>query len=375
MRKEEAHIRTTMYMAKLRAEKRAKQEVFNSMCRSQWVTGIKVRKVETERKQIQEEEERKIKLAEQKAAEEEAAEKRQISLRAMTSPWEIIKHNCPIEVLHDKLTEEHRRWAFQEKKIFDVNSRDSLKGESLVGNAVIFNHEGALQYLIDMGADVNQIDSLVICSTPLIQAAHRGNRWVGVARLLVQNGAKLSAQDVRGDTALHVAARSGAEQMTRFLLSCRGGPRRGDYRKFHAPDTTTESCERPEGEKSQDYGQDFLRMVAMPNNKSQIALDLASTPGCFEAIQSFQIACEERAELTDDDVQYLSVRKRRLLKLEQQRLAEELNVFGGGGLTLAPLLGPMSSRPPSGDLPDSVKLRRRLETAKKKHKMRRLKAL
>ena len=198
---------------------------------------------------------------------------------------------------------------------------------------------------------------------------------MGVARLLVQNGAKLSAQDVRGDTALHVAARSGAEQMTRFLLSCRGGPRRGDYRKFHAPDTTTESCERPEGEKSQDYGQDFLRMVAMPNNKSQIALDLASTPGCFEAIQSFQIACEERAELTDDDVQYLSVRKRRLLKLEQQRLAEELNVFGGGGLTLAPLLGPMSSRPPSGDLPDSVKLRRRLETAKKKHKMRRLKAL
>ena len=149
-----------------------------------------------------------------------------------------------------------------------------------------------------------------------------GAKWVQnilhpfapILHKLVQNGAKLSAQDVRGDTALHVAARSGAEQMTRFLLSCRGGPRHGDYRKFHAPDTTTESCERPEGEKSQDYGQDFLRIVAIPNNKSQIALDLASTPGCFEAIQSFQVACEERAELTDDDVQYLSVRKRRLLK-------------------------------------------------------------
>ena len=50
-------------------------------------------------------------------------------------------------------------------------------------------------------------------------------------------------------------------------------------------------------------------------------------------------------------------------------------MFGGGGLTLAPLLGPMSSRPSSGDLPDSVKLRNRLELAKKKHKIRRLKNL
>jgi hypothetical protein len=44
-------------------------------------------------------------------------------------------------------------------------------------------------------------------------------------------------------------------------------------------------------------------------------------------------------------------------------------------LVIAPLLGPMSSLPLSSDVPDSVKLRRRLEESKQKHKMRRLKCL
>ena len=48
MRREEARILTAMFMTKLRAEKRAKQEVFHSMCRSQWTRGTKRRFAEDE---------------------------------------------------------------------------------------------------------------------------------------------------------------------------------------------------------------------------------------------------------------------------------------------------------------------------------------
>jgi ankyrin repeat protein len=375
MRKEEAHIRTAMYMAKLRAEKRAKQEVFNAMCRSQWSTGQVMRSMEEKEERITKERVREEKESAKRANIAMLAEQRQIKLQTMTSPWDVIKHHCPIEILHAKLTEEHRRWAYQEKKVFDVNSRAVDTGESLVGNAVMHNHEEALQYLIDMGANVNQIDSLVIQSTPLIQAARRGNRWVGIARILVQNGATMSSTDIRGDNALHIAAREGSERMVRFLLSCRNGRRSNEQRKFYPPDPLTESPERPEGESVNDYGQDFCRMIACPNNRSQTPLDIARNTGTFEAIQLFNEICSEIADMDDDDEKYLFVRKKRALKKEQDRLAEDLNVFGGGGLTLAPLLGPMSSRPSSGDLPDSVKLRNRLELAKKKHKIRRLKNL
>lgn len=375
MRKEEAHIRTCMYMAKLRAEKRAKQLVFVSMCQSQWSTGQTRRVQEEKEEQILQEKINEEKLEIEKVKIIQRQEKYQNKIQHLTSPWDVIKHKGSTDVLREKLGEEHKRWAFQEKKVFDVNSRATDTGESLVGNAVIYNHPEALQDLIDLGADVNQIDSLTIRSTPLHQAARRGDRWVEVAKILVQNGAILSSTDVRGDNALHIAARSGSERMVRFLLSCRNGHRYNDQRRYHFPDPLTESHERCEGEDPDMFGEDFWRMVACPNNRSQIPLDLAHNTGTFEAIQIFNQACGERAEMDDDDDKYLAVRRRRALKKEQERLAEDLDVFGGGGLTMAPLLGPMSSRPQSGDLPDSVRLRNRLEMAKKKHKMRRLKGL
>jgi len=381
MRRSEAYVRTAMYMAKLRAEKRAKQEVFNAMCRSQWSSGKKQRMIEEKEERLKNEKTEEMKRDEIERKSEELAERIQTNLRLMTSPWEVIKHKAPIDVIHDKLTEEHRRWAFQEKKKFDVNSRDLITGESLVGNAVIFNHEEALQYLIDMGADVNQIDSLIIRSTPLIQAAKRGDRWVGVARILIQNGAKISAQDIRGDTALHIASRNGAEKMVRFLLSCRNGNRlpNNDSKQYY-PRDISENSENPVGENIEEYGQEFIRMISIPNNKSQTALDLATSTSVYESIKFFYEMCSNNADMNEDDLKYLKVRKRKILLKEQQRLAEDLSQNGssgvfGGGLVLAPLLGPMSSRPASSDVPDSVKLRRRLEQAKQKHKMRRLKGL
>ena len=68
-------------------------------------------------------------------------------------------------------------------------------------------------------------------STPLILAARRGP-LVSVARMLCMSGARLDAQDVQGDTALHVAARAGHFQMVKLLLSCRGGRRTDGTRRY-----------------------------------------------------------------------------------------------------------------------------------------------
>ena len=83
MRKEEAHIRTAMYMAKLRAEKRAKQEVFNAMCRSQWSTGQVMRSMEEKEERITKERVREEKESAKRANIAMLAEQRQIKLQTM----------------------------------------------------------------------------------------------------------------------------------------------------------------------------------------------------------------------------------------------------------------------------------------------------
>ena len=398
MRREEAQIRTQLYMTKLRAEKRAKQEVFNSMCRSQWERGA-ARRVVEEVAKAQEEE-----LAFRKKQEDEKKEKQRRAAqlealhRSRADPWEAIKNDAPIDIVREKLEEEYSRWTHQESKIFDVNSRHPDTGETLLETAVFFNHEDAVQHLLDMGAGANTVDSLTIKLTPLMLAARRGDRWVNVARKLCISGAKLDAQNVRGDTVLHVAARAGHIKMVKQLLSCRAGRRTDGTRRYFPDENNPASGGEDDGEdgdmmmspssnsrllncslierppEAGAYGNAFFRMLAVPNYKAQKAIDLAEDEVIKAEIGRFQMACDAGAKLNDNDLKFLEIRRRHEIRKEEQRLAEDLagGMFGSG-LSLSPLIG-VDSRPKSSErgVPDSAKLRRKLEEVKGKHRLRKL---
>ena len=402
MRREEARILTAMFMTKLRAEKRAKQEVFHSMCRSQWTRGTKRRFAEDEIKAQAAAIALNKKKEAQKAEVVRQAEALEALHRSRADPWEAIKHAAPIEIVRDKLHDEYARWMHQESRIFDVNSRHPDTGDTLLGTAVFFNHADAVQHLIDTGAAVNVRDSLAVKSTPLIQAARRGDRWIAVARMLCMSGALLDAQDVRGDTALHVAARAGHVKMVKLLLSCRGGRRTDGTRRYSLDEVNPATGDDGVGEgmimspssggggasnsralarahldrppESGAFGNAFFRMLAVPNCKARKAVDLAEDPGIKANISRFQMACDAGARINDEDFKYLEIRRRREIKKEERRLAEDLagGAFGSG-LSLSPLVG-MGSRPKSSErgVPDSTKLRRRLEAVKGKHRLRKL---
>ena len=389
-------------MTNLRAEKRAKQEVFHSMCRSQWVRGIKRRSVEDEIKAQAAAIALTKKKLEQTAEMERQAAALESLHRSRADPWEAIKHAAPIDIVRMKLEEEYSRWTHQESRIFDVNSRHPDTGDTLLGTAVFFNHADAVQHLIDTGAGVNVVDSLAVKSTPLIQAARRGDRWITVARMLCMSGARLDAQDVRGDTALHVAARAGHVQMVKLLLSCRGGRRTDGTQRYSLEEGNPATGEddddiedimmSPSSGGGSDssrvfsrallnrppvsgaFGNAFYRMLAVPNCKAKRAVDLAEDPEIKADISRFQVACDAGARLNDEDMKYLDIRRRREIKKEEQRLAEDLagGAFGTG-LSLSPLMS-LGSRPKSSErgVPDSTKLRRRLEAVKGKHRLRKL---
>jgi hypothetical protein len=144
MRHEEARIRTAKYMRELRAERRAKQEVFHSLCRSQWARGAARRREEETAAAAAAEKARAVEEAAAKAAEAKRVETLRATYAACASPWEAIRIGAPIDTVRRKLSEEHARWVHQEKKVFDVNSRHGASGagngaESLLGCAVFFN--------------------------------------------------------------------------------------------------------------------------------------------------------------------------------------------------------------------------------------------
>jgi ankyrin repeat protein len=80
---------------------------------------------------------------------------------------------------------------------------------------------GICQLLVAWGADVNaaRADTHV---TPLMWAAHSGH--LGLARLLLEQGAHVHAETVKGSTALIAASRQGHREMARLLMSNDGFP-------------------------------------------------------------------------------------------------------------------------------------------------------
>jgi ankyrin repeat protein len=79
----------------------------------------------------------------------------------------------------------------------------------------IKNNIQLLELLLSKGADVNSGRGTKI-GTPLILAAKYGD--VDVARILVNNGADINAQDASGNSALHIASQFGRLDFVNYLL-------------------------------------------------------------------------------------------------------------------------------------------------------------
>ncbi|KAL4085727.1 hypothetical protein PRIC1_015062 [Phytophthora ramorum] len=94
--------------------------------------------------------------------------------------------------------------------------RGAAGGDSLLHVAAWNGWEKHVRLLLAEGADVNVVDSSASLRTPLHEACRAGH--VGVVELLLRSGARLSAVDASGDSALHVACRGGWTRVIRVLL-------------------------------------------------------------------------------------------------------------------------------------------------------------
>jgi hemoglobin len=112
----------------------------------------------------------------------------------------------------------------------DVNMEDAGGHNSLyrVANGRGYEDQGcmALELLIAHGANVNQVTG-VGRMTPLHMAARRGT--VAIAAALLNAGAKVDAQDSKGETPLRRAVNCGKGEVVRLLISHGANPLSQDW--------------------------------------------------------------------------------------------------------------------------------------------------
>lgn len=89
-----------------------------------------------------------------------------------------------------------------------------LDGDIPLHRAVERGHQEIIEFLLDIGADVNIRDETE--STPLITAACRGNREI--ANMLIAKGADINARDDNGYTPLIIAAKFGNTEVAGALI-------------------------------------------------------------------------------------------------------------------------------------------------------------
>lgn len=89
-------------------------------------------------------------------------------------------------------------------------------GRTLLHIAAFWGSLCCLEFLLEVGANVNAIDSSLSCTTPLAEAARAGH--LEACKRLLQDGARVDCQDMQGDTIFHWCARKGRGSMIHHLL-------------------------------------------------------------------------------------------------------------------------------------------------------------
>lgn len=92
----------------------------------------------------------------------------------------------------------------------------SEDGFSPLGLASYFNQREVVELLLSKGARANIVTKNEVKATPLHEAVSAG--LVDIARVLLENGAKVNARQGAGYTPLHQAAYNGNAEMAALLL-------------------------------------------------------------------------------------------------------------------------------------------------------------
>jgi hypothetical protein len=337
MRKEEAKQLSAMYILEMRAKAKAAHSTFVTMCKSRWELG-KQKKDSEENLRIETEKKRQLEEARRrKDREHERYECAAKTARDMISPWAAIKTNVPLAVFRDLLRAEMERKIYQEKRNFSINDKCPETGESFVGNATTHGKSEILEYLMQVRANPNLVESILTRVTPLHVAAKNDRR--DCARILINYGANLCAVDSYGDTALHVACRQDRMALVKLLIS------------VHMDDS-------------------FWKMIAVPNHKGMIPMDLAKNQSIISTLKPFLKNAMHKAQLSTDERRLLDKRDSRIhLRSTLNATSKQKPVSLKTSLCTLPLgeLATPRSNQEETEICESEKLKLRLSALKRKH--------
>ncbi|OQR95835.1 hypothetical protein THRCLA_07532 [Thraustotheca clavata] len=102
------------------------------------------------------------------------------------------------------------------ERLLTLHNKDVNEGRrTLLHTACWWGHANIAQYLIQLGADIDAIDTIQSKTTPLIEAARAGRS--DIVKLLLDERACVSHQDSHGDTPLHWAARRGWNSLVIYM--------------------------------------------------------------------------------------------------------------------------------------------------------------